>query len=322
MMREPISGLMGYSPTTRGLYRLQHSADKPTAKDDFPFLLSLMLPRSCARRSDFLRSLRLWRFYASYFSINLYRSAPLPANGKYIFGYHPHGILSHGAFAAFATEALGFSYLFPSIENSLLTLDSNFRIPIYRDYLLSLGMNSVSRSSCEKILTSGGPDGQGTGRAITIVIGGAKESLEAVPNSMRLVLRSRKGFIKLGIRTGATLVPVLAFGENDLYTVVTDLDPSSVSGWIQLLFKKVLGFTVPFLYSKGPYKMDLGITPHRRPVNVVVGRPISTRKMADPLNEEGYVEEVHARYIEELQRIWDEWKDVFAESRVGDMVIL
>ena len=50
------------------------------------------------------------------------------------------------------------------------------------------------------------------GRGITIVVGGARESLDAQPHSLRLVLKRRKGFVKLAIRTGADLVPVLAFG--------------------------------------------------------------------------------------------------------------
>ena len=107
-------------------------------------------------RSNFLRSLRLWSLFASYFPARLHRSEELPPTRKYIFGYHPHGIISHGAWAAFASEALGFSQLFPGITNSLLTLDSNFRVPIYRDYILAMGMASVSRESCENILSKGG----------------------------------------------------------------------------------------------------------------------------------------------------------------------
>lgn len=61
-----------------------------------------------------------------------------------------------GAFAAFGTESLGFSQLFPGIKNTLLTLDSNFRIPIYRDYCLAMGLASVSKESCENLLSKGG----------------------------------------------------------------------------------------------------------------------------------------------------------------------
>lgn len=111
-----------------------------------------------SHRSEFLRSLPVWSLFASYFPARLHRTQELPATRKYIFGYHPHGILSLGAFGAFATEALGFSQLFPGIKNTLLTLDSNFRIPIYRDYALAMGIASVSKESCENLLSKGGPN--------------------------------------------------------------------------------------------------------------------------------------------------------------------
>jgi 2-acylglycerol O-acyltransferase 2 len=111
-----------------------------------------------SHRSEFLRSLPLWSLFASYFPARLHRTQELPPTRKYIFGYHPHGIISMGAFAAFATESRGFKQLFPGITNTLLTLDSNFRVPIYRDYVLAMGLASVSKESCENILSKGGPN--------------------------------------------------------------------------------------------------------------------------------------------------------------------
>lgn len=56
----------------------------------------------------------------------------------------------------------------------------------------------------------------GPGSALTIVVGGAAESLSAHPGTADLTLKRRKGFIKLAIRQGADLVPVFSFGENDV----------------------------------------------------------------------------------------------------------
>jgi 2-acylglycerol O-acyltransferase 2 len=181
-----------------------------------------------SRRSNRFRRSKIWSLFASYFPARLHRSVELEPTRKYIFG----------------TEALGFSELYPGITNTLLTLDSNFRLPFYRDYALALGLASVSRESIENILSKGGADGSGMGRAVTIVVGGARESLDARPNTLRLLLNSRKGFVKLAIRIGADLVPILAFGENELYDQVD----SEEHAWIhkfQLLIKKVMGFTVP-----------------------------------------------------------------------------
>jgi 2-acylglycerol O-acyltransferase 2 len=288
-----------------------------------PYLLYVLFSKAgtsgeLTYRSPWLRSLSIWSLFASYFPARLHRSQQLPPTRKYIFGYHPHGIISHGAFTSFATEALGFSQLFPGITNTLLTLDANFRIPLYRDYALRMGLASVSRESCENILSKGGPNKEGMGRAITIVIGGARESLDAQPHTLRLVLRRRKGFVKLAIRTGADLVPVLAFGENELYEQF-EPDQHPHVHWFQLLVKKWMGFTIPLFHARGIFNYDVGMMPYRRPINVVVGRPILVQRQEKPENQ--YVEELHAAYVQELTRIWDEWKDTFAKERMGELVL-
>lgn len=101
-----------------------------------------------------------------------------------------------GAIANFGTAATEFSSSFPGITPHLLTLNSNFSIPIYRDVLMAMGVCSVSKRSCERILR------KGKGNAITIVVGGASESLSAKPGTANLTLRKRLGFIKIAFRNG------------------------------------------------------------------------------------------------------------------------
>ena len=273
------------------------------------------------RRSNRLRRQKVWSLFASYFPARLHRTVQLEPYRKYIFGYHPHGIISHGAFAAFATEALGFADLFPGITNTLLTLDTNFRIPFYRDYALAMGLASVSRESIENLLSKGGTNGEGMGRAVTIVVGGARESLNSEPHKMRLVLNSRKGFVKIAIRQGADLVPVMAFGENDLYEQVD----SETHPWIhkgQMLVKKVAGFTIPLFHARGVFNYDVGFMPYRRAVNIVVGRPVEVVRPADGKVTDEYLDEVHGRYVKELQRLWDDHKDTFAPHRQEELTIV
>ena len=289
-----------------------------------PYVLHILLSNAhtsgtLRRRSNFLRSLKLWSLFASYFPARLHRTEPLPPTRKYVFGYHPHGIISHGAFAAFATEALGFGSLFPGITNTLLTLESNFRIPIYRDYALAMGLGSVSRTSCLNLLSRGGANGEGMGRAITIVVGGAAESLGARPDTLRLVLHKRKGFVKLAVRAGADLVPVLAFGENELYEQL-DADRMPAIHAAQLLIKRALGWTVPLFHARGVFNYDVGLLPYRRPVNVVVGRRIAVEQKDHPEAEE--VDRLHALYEQELRRIWDDWRGVFAPHMKDDLEIV
>ena len=270
-------------------------------------------------RWEWVRRSYWWHLFAGYFPATLHKTCDLPPTRKYIFGYHPHGIISHGAWAAFATDALGFSEKFPGITNSLLTLDSNFRVPFYRDYILAMGVRSVSKESIINILTRGGSNGEGMGRGVTIVVGGARESLEAQPGNMRLILQERKGFIKIAIRTGADLVPVLCFGENDLYDQLPPREHPFVHQ-IQMFILKVWKFTLPFMHGRGIFNYDVGLMPYRRPMDIVVGAPIKVEQSM--ATDQEYVDQLHDLYVEELEKLWDHYKVDFAKDRKEEMRIL
>ncbi|KAG9253512.1 diacylglycerol acyltransferase-domain-containing protein [Emericellopsis atlantica] len=274
-----------------------------------------------AYRSEWLRSLPLWTLFAGYFPAKLHKTHDLSPERKYIFGYHPHGIISHGAWLAFATNALGFADKFPGITNSLLTLDSNFRLPFYRDWLLLMGIRSVSKDSIWNTLSKGGPNNDGAGRAVSIVIGGARESLEAQPGTLRLILEGRKGFIKMALRTGSDLVPVLAFGENDLYDQLSPKTHPLVHK-IQMFVLKVFKFTVPALHGRGVLNYDVGLMPYRRPVNIVVGKPIEVDRPHGNQPVQADIDRLHELYVEEIERIWNEYKDQFASGRTSELKLI
>ena len=63
-----------------------------------------------------------------------------------------------------------------------------------------------------------GPSGSGV--AIFVVVGGAQEALDARPDSFRLTLKDRKGFVRKAVQHGADLVPAFSFGENEIYTQI------------------------------------------------------------------------------------------------------
>ncbi|EGY21613.1 diacylglycerol O-acyltransferase 2B [Verticillium dahliae VdLs.17] len=291
-----------------------------------PYLIHLSLSTAPSDgrlrfRSEFLRSLPVWRLFAGYYPAELHKTYELPPTRKYIFGYHPHGIISHGAWAAFATNALGFRDKFPGITNTLLTLDSNFRIPFYRDWILAMGIRSVSKESIWNTLTRGGPNNEGMGRGVTIVIGGARESLEAQPGHLRLIIKGRKGFIKMALRTGADLVPVLAFGENDLYDQLSPRTHPMVHR-VQMFLLNVFKFTLPALHGRGILNYDVGVMPYRRPLNIVVGKPIRVAAAMTPQPDQADIDRLHALYVAELQKLWETYKDQFAKDRTSEMTFI
>lgn len=56
------------------------------------------------------------------------------------------------------------------------------------------------------------------------------------------MLAKRKGFVRIALQTGAKLVPVIGFGENDLYDVQ---EPGPLRVWLTKWAKTLFGFTLP-----------------------------------------------------------------------------
>lgn len=271
-------------------------------------------PSHGGRRSKFMRELKIWKYFRDYFPINLEKTEEIDPKNNYIFGYHPHGILCAGAFTTFATEGANWSKLFPGVIPHLLPLMALFKPPLFRDYIMSSGMCNVSRESCEYILKSKGP-----GNSICIVVGGAPEALDAHPgNDYNLIIRPRKGFIKLALKTGASLVPVFAFGENDIFYQVSN-PPGSMLRKIQDKIQNAIAFAPVLFYGRGIFQYTFGIIPHRRPIHVVVGKAIPVVQNENPTFED--IEELQNTYIDALEKVYEDNKDKYEKNTERKLII-
>ena len=284
---------------------------------------------------------------------------------RYIFGYHPHGVISMGVMGTFATNILRnepfeppLSFLKPIFYNPMnknrllpnigtvfpLTLTTQFTLPFYRDYLLSLGLTSASATNIKSLIKNGD-------NSVCIVVGGAQESLlnsgvsdhhnlnggsknshknEKPPESdnkqIRLVLNKRKGFIKLAIELGnINLVPIFGFGEADIYNIIQP-KPGSIGHWFQQWMKKHFYFTVPFFSARGIFIYDFGFLPYRNPINICIGRPIHVpsnliakdkdKSSKKPKISSELLDHYHKLYGDELKRVFEENKAKFGYENV------
>jgi len=217
--------------------------------------------------------------------------------------------LSIGAFVTFATESTGFSKEFPGIIPKLCTLPAQFYTPFWREILLGLGLSDSNYKSCINGL-------QGPGSSIVLVIGGAQESLYSRPGTADLCLLKRKGFVKVALESGASLVPVFAFGETDLWDQYPNPEGSKVRKF-QETMKNLFTFTLPLINGRGVFQYGYGLMPQRRPIHVVIGEPIHVKQMDKPTSES--IEEYHAMYMEGLKKVYDTYKDQYSPKRISDI---
>ncbi|XP_058161960.1 2-acylglycerol O-acyltransferase 2-like [Dasypus novemcinctus] len=257
-------------------------------------------PRQGGRRVEAIRRCILWKYMRDYFPTALVKTAELDPSRNYVAGIHPHGIMVAGAFLNLCTESTGFSALFPGIRPHLMMLPLWFRVPFLRDYLMSGGLVTSDKESGAHVLSR-----KEGGSLLAIVVGGAQEALDARPGAYTLLLRHRKGFVRLALEHGAALVPIFSFGENELYDQVKNL-PGSWLRWIQNRLQQVMGFSLPLFHGRGVFQYSFGFVPYRRPITTVVGKPIEVQKTLHPSKEE--VDQLHQRYIKELCNLFETHK--------------
>ncbi|XP_065545631.1 diacylglycerol O-acyltransferase 2-like [Lathamus discolor] len=272
-------------------------------------------PEKGGRRLPCLRRWAVWRHFRDYFPVKLVKTHDLSPSHNYIIGSHPHGILCVGAFCNFITGSTGFEEMFPGIQPFLTTLAGNFRLPIFREYLMSGGLCPVTRRAIGYLLSK-----NGTGNAVAIVIGGAAESLSCRPGITTLTLKNRKGFVRLALQHGAHLVPSFSFGENDLFRQVV-FEEGSWMRSIQQRFQKMMGFAPCVFYGRGLTSMQSrGFLPYAKPITTVVGEPVTVPKIEDPSSE--VVDMYHEMYIRSLLKLFNENKTKYGLSEMDELHIL
>ncbi|KAM4796831.1 2-acylglycerol O-acyltransferase 2 [Rhinophrynus dorsalis] len=257
-------------------------------------------PSKGGRRCHLLRRSVVWRYMRDYFPITLVKTAELDPSQNYVLASHPHGVLVAGAFTNFCTEATGFHELFPGITPYLLMLPLWFRAPFFRDYIMCGGLVPSDKESAANLLRK-----KQSGNAVVIAVGGAPESLDARPGAFTLLLKNRKGFVKLAIQHGASLVPVFSFGENELFDQV-DNPKGSWLRWTQENLQKIMGVALPLFHARGIFQYSFGLLPYRKPITTIVGKPIKVTENPNPSSQE--IDRLHSIYMEELCKMFEEHK--------------
>lgn len=127
-------------------------------------------------------------------------------------------------------------------------------------------------------------------------------------------------------------MPVLAFGETDVY----DVEHPPWAEALQARMQKLMGFAMPLFHGRGVFNYDFGLLPYRRPIVVIVGAPIELprlsaagRRVAElgegwlAKDPEGtrMVDEWHAAYTEAVRALYEAHKARFFVRRVSSMRI-
>ena len=130
---------------------------------------------------------------------------------------------------------------------------------------------------------------------------------------VRLVLKRRKGWIKIAMRYGVSLVPTFTFGEAAIYDQLSNHEGSLIRK-VQDYLQNVMGFAPVVFFGRGIFQYNFGLIPHRKPMTLVVGAPIKVDKTPEPTAEQ--ISQLHQRYVEALVDLYDKYNPVYGDPSV------
>uniref|UniRef100_A0A915Q7N4 diacylglycerol O-acyltransferase n=1 Tax=Setaria digitata TaxID=48799 RepID=A0A915Q7N4_9BILA len=218
------------------------------------------------------------------------------------------------------------------------TLVSQFWTPLRREWAMLHGLIDCSKESLHFVLNTD----SSVDNIVVLIVGkllmhrGAEEALDAHPGSHILTLSKRKGFIKIALETGAQLVPMYCFGENELFEQARNslkrIFMASLKNLLNYVnnpegsylrrfqnkAKKIIKYSLPICHGCGLFS-SFGLLPYSKPVNSVIGTPIPVMKTENPKEEE--IDLLHGLYIKALIELFETYKTQFGIPQNVSLII-
>jgi len=226
-----------------------------------------------------------------YFSFRFITETRISKDQIHIFVAPPHGVFPFGNILSMLIFPALMGFTFKGLAAS-----SALRVPWFKQILRSIGVIDASRDVARKALNGG--------ESIGISTGGVREVFETNEHHETILLKERKGMIKLAIRTGADLVPCYMFGNTHALSCWAG---EGIGGrtWLENISRKV-GFALIIIYGR----FGLPI-PYRVPILGVMGMPIPTKQMQceEPTKEQ--IDEIQGLLLEEMQNLFERYKNLY-----------
>lgn len=223
------------------------------------------------------------------------------AKQKYMFAYHPHG--------AFPVTL---SWLLNSTEfRSHFTIDQNqkdeglkdlqvlmtslaFYMPFVREICIGAGGKAITNEILSDTLKAD--------KHVLICPGGISEMYLTPPinsdeTKILNISTKHKGFIKHAIKHGRAIIPILSFGEQDLFTVTKW--STKLEDWL----KERIDKRITFPWFSGRYRLPI---PRNIPVTCVIGEPMEVKKIKNPTRKD--IDKYHKKFYSIIEDLFYKYR--------------
>lgn len=290
---------------------------------------SWQAPTQSDEEAKFSPQVRIWPWFVSmlekmfipvveYFPIRLHMGGDdqmcASPNERTMYLYSPHGVYAIGLGVFVFREASGLNKLLPNSRPVAVGAASAIlSVPGFGILSRWAGFIPASRNCIEGFFACKEPFD------LVLAPGGIAEAMEFDERNKhgsdvvteRVVLRSRKGFIRVALKYGVNVRPVFCFGESQNFIRY------SIAGRIRRIVSRTLRIIVqPF---RGRW---FTLIPFNVPMDIVIGPPIKfdTTKEEEPSQEE--INHAHAIYCQALESLFNDHKKRFRHYENAKLVFV
>jgi hypothetical protein len=228
-------------------------------------------------------------------SFPVYYSQPNMQNDKYIYIFHPHGMFSLSHYMHVGTNMT--KWTDKSTKGAMLnTLQW---LPFSKELMEVHNLVPSTYNDMKNVLKT---------NSLSVTLGGVKEIALTTDNKLVLNIAKKRGIFKMALETGTSIIPIIAYGENELYKLHTFWLFKYINN---LLLKINLHLPFPKWESCVNW-IKLFNRPLETPVKTYVGEPISVNKIESPSDKD--IIELREQYFTALKKLYADTKPEYYDS--------
>jgi hypothetical protein len=206
----------------------------------------------------------------------------------YILLFHPHGAFSVSYF--FHTMTRLTNWPISLRGGKACVLRYLYWVPFGQEILDGLGGVPNKYVAMKEVLEGN--------QSLYVIPGGIREMYDTKPGEMRVKILQRKGVFRLALETGTPLIPVLTYGENELYTLLKNPHFNRLQN-----FLKQWDLILPIpSWSSVKRWLGLCVGEVKHVLQTVIGEPVEVSKMSVVTDEA--INTLQLQYIQALKQLY------------------
>lgn len=221
-------------------------------------------------------------------SFPIYYSDKIIDGQNYIYSFHPHGLFSISYFFHIGTNLTDWKD-----KNTLGTaLNTLWWLPFGREFFERYKFIQSNYKNMKQVLTSN--------KSLSVILGGVKEMPFSSDNKIITNILKRRGIFKMSLETGIPLVPVIVYGENEIYK----MSDNKIFEYINnFTLKYNIYIPIPTLESFTKW-LKLFFKPLNKPIKTYVGEPVHVIKNTNPTEND--IINLREQYFSNLKQLYSD----------------